>query len=83
MLNEQALMKMKATDVCTVPKTELVDIKNVVIDESLEKAERLTDYMRQIKNPYCFLCNGIVVKLNFLESEDTLGKKLDSYFLSL
>ncbi len=83
MLNEQALMKMKETDVCKVSKTELVDIKNVVIDESLEKSERLTDYMRQIKNPYCFLCNGIVVKLNFSESEDTLGKKLDSYFLSL
>ncbi len=83
MLNEQALIKMKETDVCKVSKTELVDIKNVVIDESLEKSERLTDYMRQIRNPYCLLCNGIVVKLNFSESEDTLGKKLDSYFLSL
>ncbi len=43
----------------------LVDIENVIIRKELPVEERLRDYIDQIKNPYCYLSHGIVVKLSF------------------
>ena len=34
--------------------SELVDIRDVVIDKSLPLEERVKSYVEQIKNPYCF-----------------------------
>lgn len=59
------LEKMRNVDIRTVDKSTLVDIKDVKIDESLPLKERMLDYLRQIKNPYCYLCNGMVVKASF------------------
>ena len=47
------------------------------------KQERISEFFQQIKNPYCFVCNGMIVKMHFNGSEKTLEEKLDSYFLSL
>lgn len=48
-------------------KTELplVDISTVAVDKSLPKEERLAEYVRQIKNPYCFTCDGFTVHASF------------------
>lgn len=83
MINAESLKKMEETDICKVQKESLVDIKNVVIDKSKQRAERISDYVRQIKNPYCFVCEGIIVKMNFEQTEDKLEDKLNNYFLSL
>lgn len=59
------LEEMKNVDVRTVEKSTLVDIATVVIDPSLPPVERIVDYIRQIKNPYCYLDHGIAVKVSF------------------
>lgn len=64
LLAEQ-LMKLSKTDIRTVDPKELVDIDNVKIREDLPIPERLRDYIRQIKNPYCYLSHGTVVKIRF------------------
>lgn len=79
----QKLRHMAETDIKTVSKESLVDIKDVKIDMEKEKQERISEFFRQIKNPYCFVCNGMIVKMNFNNNEETLEEKLDSYFLSL
>lgn len=33
---------------------ELVDIRDVKINNKLSKEEKIIDYIRQIKNPYCY-----------------------------
>ncbi|MCD8348015.1 MAG: hypothetical protein LUD16_08750 [Lachnospiraceae bacterium] len=43
----------------------LVDIRNVCVRTDLDAKERVMDYVRQIKNPYCYLCNGMKVKICF------------------
>ena len=43
-------------DICTVAKESLVDIRDVKIDVSKSREERISDYIRQVKNPYCFQC---------------------------
>ena len=54
------LSEMKVEDV-----TEPVDITTVKIDPSLDKEERIEDYIQQIKNPYIFKVNGMTVKISF------------------
>lgn len=63
---------MKNTDVRTVDKSSLVDLKDVVINPKASPEEKMAEYVRQIKNPYCFLCNGYAVKLEFSQSERTI-----------
>ena len=46
-------------------RAALVDISTVHIDPALPPAERAAQYIAQIKNPDCFLCNGVVVHLQF------------------
>lgn len=63
---------MKNTDVRTVDKSSLVDLKDVSINPKASPQEKTLEYIRQIKNPYCFLCNGYVVKLEFSDGEKTI-----------
>ncbi|MCD8016049.1 MAG: hypothetical protein LUG99_23405 [Lachnospiraceae bacterium] len=59
-------LKEKAdVDPVTVDRESLVDIENVKIRTDLDTKERMLDYIRQIKNPYCYLSNGMVVKISF------------------
>ena len=40
--------------------------------------ERIKDYIEQIKNPYCYLCNGVVEKISFA-GKKRLDDCLSSY----
>ena len=71
--------EMKAVDIRTVRRDDLVDIHNVKIDRSLSKAERLKSFMEQIKNPYCFKCGNVVVKVSFADTEATLEQHVEHY----
>ena len=59
------LKKLSEVDVRTIDPAELVDIESVRIRTELPERERVLDYLEQIKNPYCYLYHGIVVKLSF------------------
>ncbi len=59
------LEEMKNVDVRTVDRESLVDISTVKIDTTLPPVERIVDYIQQIKNPYCYLDHGMVVKISF------------------
>ena len=83
LMDVQTLRELADVDICTVSKETLVDIRDVKIDGSKDCNERISDYIRQVKNPYCFKCNGIIVKMNFCQSEEMLEDKLAGYFLSV
>lgn len=74
---------MKNIDVRTVDPAELVDIRDVSIDTSLPQPEKLRDYLRQIKNPYCYKHGKAIIKVKFAETEATLEDQLESFLLSL
>lgn len=46
----------------------LVDIKDVSVDKNLTKEERIAEFIRQIKNPYCFKCGKFTVRAQFSKS---------------
>lgn len=61
----EQLKKMREIDIRTVNKSTLVEISNVEIDTSLPDKERMMDFIQKIRNPYCYLDHGTVVKISF------------------
>ena len=48
--------------------TPLADIREVSIDPKLPKEERIAEFLRQIKNPYCFKCGKFTVRAQFSDN---------------
>lgn len=61
----EKLKEMACTDIKTVNEKELVDISNVQIHTELPQKERILDYLNQVKNPYCYISHGTIVKISF------------------
>ena len=71
------LKEMQSVDIQSVNPKDLVDIDSVTIQKDLPPRERIVDYIRQIKNPYCYLSHGVVVKISF-SGKKTLEECLES-----
>ena len=67
----EELQEMAAVDIRNVDKSTLVDLDDVEIHTELPLEERIADYIRQVKNPYCHISNGMIVKISF-SGQDTL-----------
>ena len=61
----EELQEMAAVDIRTVDRSTLAELDDVEIHEELPQAERIADYIKQIKNPYCYKTHGVVVKISF------------------
>lgn len=77
------LAQMKEVDIHTVDRESLVDIRKVQIDGNLPRERRFEDFLRQIKNPYCYRCGKIVVKVSFSDTDVTLEDRLEHYLATL
>ncbi len=74
---------MKNIDIRTVDPKDLVERQSVKVDMSLPREERIKQYIKQIKNPYCYLDGDVVVKVSFREEGVTLEQRLEAYIRSL
>ncbi len=77
------LAQMKEVDIHTVDREALVDIRDVQIDGNLPEKQRFNDFLRQIKNPYCYRCGKMVVKISFSDTEATLEDRLEHYLATI
>ena len=59
----------------------LADIRDVSVDRSLSRKERIAEFIRQIGNPYCFKCGEFTVRAHFAEDGATLEDCLRSILL--
>ncbi|MBP3759072.1 MAG: hypothetical protein J6I83_04430 [Firmicutes bacterium] len=75
--------EMKTIDVRTVDPETLVDVTGIVIDESLSKEERKAEYLRQVKNPYCFRVGDVVVKNVYSNDGVTLQERFEQFARTL
>ena len=78
-----SLEEMKNIDVRTVDQETLVDVTKIVIDESLPKEERVKEYLRQVKNPYCFKVGDVVVKCSYSNDGVTLKDRFEQLVRTL
>ena len=63
----EEMQEMAEIDIRTVDTSSLVDTEQVQIQTEMPQEERIADYIRQIKNPYCYISHGVVVKISFTE----------------
>ena len=77
------LAQMKEVDIHTVDRESLVDIREIQIDEKLPREQRFEEFLRQIKNPYCYRCGKIVVKVSFSDTDATLEDRLEHYLATI
>ena len=66
--------QMKDRDIRTIEQHEL---------QELPQEERLKNLLDKVRNPYCYLDNGIIVKLNFApRGSSTLSERVGRCFQS-
>ena len=66
-INER-LEQLRAVDVRSIDKNDLIDLNQVTIDETKPVPERVAEFMRQIQNPYCFRIGDVVIKVVYKEN---------------
>ena len=72
---------MRNLDVTKVDREDLVDIQEVTVNKNLKQSQRLADFVRQIKNPYCYRHGEYIVKIGFEDTEVTLTERLKELIL--
>ena len=75
--------EMRNIDVRTVRADQLTDRRDIVIDQKLPQRERLQQYIRQVKKPYCYMDGGVVVKVSFANTKETIEDRLEAYIRSM
>lgn len=76
--NDMCVQNIEAMD-----RKELVDIATVNIKKDLPHNEKLLTFLEEIKNPYCFLCSDVSVKVCFTHNGPNLAQTLENYFICI
>ena len=76
------LEELRAVDIRTVKPENLVDITQIHIDENLEGKERAEEFIRQVKNPYCYRIGKMIVKSSYSEGS-TLTERFQELVLAV
>ena len=67
-------------DIRTIEQHEL---PQDAVEHGLQQEERLKNLLDKVRNPYCYLDNGIIVKLNFApRGSSTLSERIGRCFQS-
>ena len=61
----EEMQAMAEVDLKNIDTSNLIDIEHVKIRTELPQEERISDYIHQIKNPYCYISHGVAVKISF------------------
>ena len=75
--------EMKNVDPRTVDRDMLVQRSSVRLDPNAPRQERLREFIRQIKNPYCYLDGKTVVKISFAKTDTTMEDCIVHYLRGL
>lgn len=75
-MEQTEIEKLKRIDVRTVNASDLVDLEDIEINTELSKEERWLDFARKVKNPFCYICNGVIVKTSYSDTKESLESRL-------
>ena len=74
---------MKSVSPKTVDRSTLVQRSSIRLDPAAPREDRLREFIKQIRNPYCYLDGKTVVKISFAETDTTMEDCLTVSGLSL
>lgn len=77
------LDQLKQVDVRTISHNELIDLKEIKIDEEASKKQRIQQFVEQIKNPFCFKVGEIVVSVGFSNDGISFEERMKQYLDTL
>ena len=77
------LNKMRDVDIQSVDKNTLVDIRNIKIDDTLSGEEKISQYVKQIKNPYCFKVGDVAVKVTYQDKGPSFKENFENMIMAL
>ena len=72
--------KLKSVDIRTVNRDGLIDVTRIPEDDSddVDKEMQMRTFLRNVKNPYCFMVGDVIVKSSFTEGV-SLKQRLRSW----
>lgn len=82
MITSEQLDAMSKRSIETLEE-ELVDISTIKIRKDLSHEEKILDFLEQIKNPYCFRCGNVPVRICFSETGKSLESILKDFFIHM
>ena len=82
-LSQMDFDTLREVDIREVDLDSLVDIREVKIDQTLPKEQRMADFIRQVKNPYCFKVGKVSVSVGFANNGVTFEQQMGYYLQTL
>ncbi len=80
-LTAQELEEMRNVDIGMMNADLLPDVGGMTFDSNLPRKERMSAFLHQAANPYCFCVGGVGVKIEFAEDGPTLQDALCAFLL--
>lgn len=74
---------LRQVDVRTVDPDTLVDISKIEIDKTLPREQRMAEFVRQVKNPYCFRVGKVAVSVGYSDDGATFEQRMEHYLQTL
>ena len=62
------IISLQFADFLSVSADSLVEIKDVNVSKELNRKDRIKEFVRQIKNPFCYRCGDFVVSTKFTKN---------------
>lgn len=75
--------ELQAVDIRTVKPEDVVDIQHIKIEEGLSQQEKRREFIRQVKNPYCFRVGKIIVKGSYNGNGVSLNERFEELVMSV
>lgn len=82
MITINELNEMKQQDFNNCDENNLVDIRDINIDTSKTKQEKLLEFIEKIKNPYLFKVGDVVVRVKFADNNKSFQERMENILLS-
>ena len=71
------------TDLSQMDFDTLREVDILKIDQTLPKEQRMADFIRQVKNPYCFQVGKVAVSVGFANNGVTFEQQMGYYLQTL
>lgn len=80
-MTSKELEVLKNMDIKSIDRKKLIDIDDIVIDDNMSKEDRITKFINDTQNPYCFKYKEYIVKSSFTTGGGSLEKYTERYLI--
>lgn len=81
MITPEMIDELMNVNIETVDAGKLADISMLTFDNSLPKEKRLDYVLENLKNPFCFRCGEMGIKLEFDDAAPPMQEVLAKFFI--